>query len=142
VGLPLSVAKIMCNEHIGSSVLTTKPRSEVVGERYDVMASGLLFSEPSIGKSGVDVTCHLVLLLGPCWVVTVTVVVAAAAVAVMVGTCCYVNRVGRFDDVSSVTAYTVRNRLKNPGLAPARREKDLDRDRAVAFPGGLQSKKS
>lgn len=79
----------MCSEQIGSSVLTTKPRSEVLGERYDVMASALLFSEPSIGKSGVDVTAQRVLLLGPCWVVTATAVVAAVAIVmVKLGACC------------------------------------------------------
>jgi len=80
----------MCNEHIGSSVLTTKPRSEVLGDRYDVMASALLFSEPSIGKRGVDVTAQCVLLLGPCWVVTETDVVAAVAIVIVVklGACC------------------------------------------------------
>ncbi len=64
----------MCNEQIGSSVVTTSPRNDVAGERYETML--LLLVEavplPRMAKEEEEVANHSVPLLGPAWVEVVT----------------------------------------------------------------------
>ena len=84
-----SVARTMWREHIGSSVVTTSPRREVAGERYDDIAPAALplsFSAlpPRMRKGDVDVTLQFVPLFGPGWVETSTAVVVVVVVAEVV----------------------------------------------------------